>query len=94
MNPEARNSHLSAAMAAARRLLIHAMDLRFDLDEAGEALSTDRDLEPGALHRLRQAAAAAQYEIECLAELLLPDRGEDEETLEEGEASTAASFSL
>ena len=78
-------------MAAARRLLIHAMDLRFDLDEATETLSSDRGLDPRSLHRLRQAAAAAQHEIECLAELLLPADVESEQAFEE-EATAAAGF--
>ncbi len=72
MNPDARDSPLLAAMAAARRLLLHVIDVRFNLDEAAEGMQDGHPLVPDDLRRLRAAAADVQHEIECLIKALPP----------------------
>src|SRR5438093_186705 len=58
MNPEQRNPSLVAAVAVARRLLVRAIDIRFDLDEAVETANGSHRPTPAALERLRADAAA------------------------------------
>ncbi len=90
MNPD-QNPSLAAAIAAARRLLIHAIDLRFDLDEIDEANHDGHGLDPGDLRRLRSAAAAVQREIENLANASPFAAGKPGEAFGIGEPESMAS---
>ena len=72
MNPEQTDAALAAAVAASRRLLVRAIDLRFDLDEEVERANGSHRLPPTGLRRLRADAAALQKEIARLALALRP----------------------
>jgi hypothetical protein len=86
MNPEQRDPSLAAAMAVARRLLVRAIDVRFDLDEAFETANGSHRLSLPDRQRLRADAAALHKEIDRLTLALSlfddPDPGEvlDEES--------------
>jgi hypothetical protein len=72
MNPEQKDPALAAAVAVSRRLLVRAIDLRFNLDEAVERANGSHRLTPTGLQRLRADAAALQKEINRLALALSP----------------------
>jgi hypothetical protein len=79
-----RRQALEAANAAARRLLLCAIDIRFDLEEVFEADPDGHRLSSSDLHRLRAAAGMVQDEIERLAQMVHsrsspPDGGADGE---------------
>jgi hypothetical protein len=66
MNPETLKEPLAAATAAARRLLVQAIDIRFGLDEAVEAAAEGSVLLHADLRRLRIATAELQETIDRL----------------------------
>jgi hypothetical protein len=66
MNPETLKEPLAAATTAARRLLVQAIDIRFELDEAAEAAAEGSALLHADLRRLRFAAAELQETIDRL----------------------------
>jgi hypothetical protein len=66
MNPETLKEPLAAATTAARRLLVQAIDIRFELDEAAEAAAEGSALLHEDLRRLRFAAAELQETIDRL----------------------------
>lgn len=82
MNPETPEAPLAQAMAAARRLLVQAIDLRFNLDEAAEAAAGSALLHAD-LHRLRAAAVTLQEEIDRVEAALEPEFDRHDEILEE-----------
>jgi hypothetical protein len=76
VNPEERDSRLSTATAAARRLLVHAIDVRFALDEATEAIDGGAGPTLEEVRRMRADLRALQQEIDCLHDALwAPPRG-------------------
>src|SRR5947208_11718923 len=80
VNPVERDRQLTAAMAAARRLLLHAIDIRFGLDEVAEA-DEQNAVDACDLARLSAAVAALRRETEALQEALLwPAMTEDQVT--------------
>lgn len=83
MSPDSVEETLSAATTAARRVLVQAIDLRFDLDEAAEAAATGSASLSADLRRLRAAAAALQREIDRVAAALEPTSEGRGEILEE-----------
>jgi hypothetical protein len=72
VNPKQRDLALAAASAAARRLLVRVIDLRFDLEDAAETIRADHGLTPDDLRLLRSDADALRREIELLADALWP----------------------
>ncbi len=72
VNNERRDLALAAARAAARRLLLRSIDIRFNLEDAAEAIHAGHDLTPQELCRLRADADAVGGEIEALADALWP----------------------
>jgi hypothetical protein len=75
VNPEERDSRLSTATAAARRLLIHAIDVRFALDEAAEAFEGRDGPTLEEVRRMRADLRALQHEIDRLHDALwVPSR--------------------
>jgi len=84
MDPLNRETPLAAAAELARRVLISAMDIRFDLDEAIEA-GVRHELTSRDLEWLRADTIALQREIERLAASLWPPANEAELLLEEEE---------
>lgn len=91
MNPERRDLALAAADAAARRLLLRTIDLRFDLDDA--AIHCDGEQTPSQeeVWRLRTDAKLLRGAIEALADALSPSGpGAPLEGAEEDEAAAEA----
>jgi hypothetical protein len=82
MDPETQQLPLAEATAAARRLLVHAIDLRFDLDAAAEAAGGS-GLHRADVQRLRAAAVSIREEIDRLSAALEPDVHVSGEILEE-----------
>jgi hypothetical protein len=92
MNPDTLNEPLAAATAAARRVLVQAIDLRFDLDEAAEAAAGGSVFLREALRRLSAAAVTLQREIDRLAAALEPEPDGRHEILEEEQDETMVSY--
>ena len=91
MKFEQSDETIRAAQAAARRLLVRAIDLRFDLDDTADAARTGDGAAGINLVQLRADSDAVRVEIDRLAQLLLsaPDgRGDEAEEVEE--ATTVA----
>jgi hypothetical protein len=61
---------MQAAQAAARRLLLRTIDLRFDLDDAADTLGSRGSLHATDLQGLRSDADALRHAIDRLAEAL------------------------
>ena len=72
VNPKQSDLALAAADAAARRLLVRVIDLRLDLEDAGELIQADQLLSPGDLSALRTDAEAVRREVERLCSALEP----------------------
>ena len=70
MNIQQQDQPLHDAQAAARRLLVRTIDLRFDLDDAADAIGRADSVSPVDLRRLRADADALCREIDRLAEAL------------------------
>jgi hypothetical protein len=91
VNSIQREQTLQAAQASARRLLVRAIDIRFNLDDTVESMAGEGHLNPVALRRLRADADALCREIDRLADAVwpLPD-GATPEDDEVDEAAAAA----
>jgi hypothetical protein len=85
MDPLYKDTPLAAAAELARRVLISAMDIHFDLDDAIETAGGRHELTPRDLEWLRADAITLQREIERLAASLWPAANEAELLLEEEE---------
>jgi hypothetical protein len=70
VNLPQQDQALQAAQAAARRLLLRTIDLRFDLDDTAETLGSRGSLHATDLQRLRSDADALRHAIDRLAEVL------------------------
>lgn len=68
---EQRDETLRAAQVAARRLLVRAIDLRFDLDDTVDQARLADPMSWADLTQLRADSDAVRVEIDRLAELLL-----------------------
>ena len=91
VNPKLRDQPFSAAQAAARQLLLRAIDLRFDLDETADTLDLGDSAASVAAQRLGADAEALSREIQRVAEALRPlVDGASEEDEEACEAAAAA----
>jgi hypothetical protein len=77
MSPEQTDPSLAAAVAVARRLLMCAINLRFDLDEAVETANGSPWLAPPDLQRLRADAAALLRELDHLTRALPSETSPD-----------------
>src|SRR5205809_1028704 len=84
VNSEQRNPTLAAAEAAARRLLVRAIDVRFDLEDAAEAIDGDHGLTRNDVRMLRAHADALRHEIDSLAIALWPSARYEAVGAEEG----------
>jgi hypothetical protein len=82
---------LQAAQAAARQLLVRAIDLRFDLDDTADAVRTSDPITWGELKRLRADTEAVREAVERLSGLVAarPMADEDDDEVTEGIAATA-----
>jgi len=86
---EQSDETIRAAQAAARRLLVRAIDLRFDLDDTADAARTGHGAAGINLLQLRADSDAVRVEIDRLAQLLLPvsdGSGPEPEDVEEATA--------
>ena len=72
MQPDPLRAPLAAADAVARRLLTHAMDIRFDLEDTREQVEAAELPTRGDLRRLRESIFALQEEVDRLEEALWP----------------------
>ena len=90
MHIQQRDQPLYAAQAAARRLLVRAIDLRFDLDDTADLAVGGASVSPVDLQRLRADAGALCREIDRLAEALSPvcdPAGLEDEAIDEAAAA-------
>jgi hypothetical protein len=92
VNPKQRDLALAAAEAAARRLLVRVIDLRFDLEDAADLIEAQRCLRPDELQNLRTDADVVRHEIELLVHSLRPSA--DSVETEAGEVSGSSSQRL
>jgi hypothetical protein len=89
VNPKQSDRALAAAEAAARRLLVRVIDLRFNLEDAAETVRADQSFTANDLQLLRSDADALRREIDLLADALWPSR-DGAGTAGEGEGDKAS----
>jgi hypothetical protein len=90
VNLSQQDQALQAAQAAARRLLLRAIDLRFDLDDTADAAGSRGPLRATDLRRLRSDADALCHAIDRLAEAAWSPHAEallDDDEIDEAAAA-------